>query len=91
MEKIEQLNVVQRNVIVALGFGHLLDLMIKEVPQKITYFALDNFDCDRLYIHLHPGDRRLHVDEDDVYLTLGLPKDETTSFLLKIVRTTKFS
>lgn len=74
VEKFEHLNDVQRKSVVALGFGHLLDLKIREVPQKLAYFVLSNFDCDHCDILLPPSDRRLHVDENDVHLTLGLPK-----------------
>lgn len=55
VEKFDQLNDVQRKVVVALGFGGLLELKIREVPQKLAYFVLSSFDCDRCDILLPPG------------------------------------
>ncbi|KAH6828184.1 hypothetical protein C2S53_015943 [Perilla frutescens var. hirtella] len=56
-----------------MGFGVLLNLDIHDVPPKIAYWILENFDTKRGEIILN-GNRRVHISENDVQLIFGFPK-----------------
>ncbi|KAH6770400.1 hypothetical protein C2S52_015203 [Perilla frutescens var. hirtella] len=67
------MNDAQRQSVREMGFGDLLHLDISDVPPKIAYWILDNFDVKRGKI-VFEGDRRVHVNENDVQLIFGFPK-----------------
>ncbi|KAH6775069.1 hypothetical protein C2S52_012630 [Perilla frutescens var. hirtella] len=70
---VAKFNETQKQSVRDLGFGALLHLDIKDMPPKIAYWVLDNFDTKRCEIVLE-GDRRVRVGEDDVRLIFGFPR-----------------
>ncbi|KAH6775913.1 hypothetical protein C2S52_013474 [Perilla frutescens var. hirtella] len=60
-----------------MGFGEILKLQVKELPHKMTYWILNNFNPRRCEIELADNGGRVHLGEDDVLLVLGLPKGRT--------------
>ncbi|KAH6824650.1 hypothetical protein C2S53_014010 [Perilla frutescens var. hirtella] len=72
-DAIKLMNDAQRQSVREMGFGDLLHLDISDVPLKIAYWILDNFDVKRGEI-VFEGDRRVHVNENDVRLIFGFPK-----------------
>lgn len=77
VEKFGLMNALQRQAIVDLGFRSLFELKVREVPQKLTHLVLSNFDRDKSDIVLPVGYRKLHVDEEDMHIKLGLSKGRT--------------
>lgn len=51
-----------------MGFGSLLEMRIKSVPTKMSYWVLEHFNSDRCELHLDAG-RGFHVVEDDVWFS----------------------
>ncbi|KAL3625834.1 hypothetical protein CASFOL_030363 [Castilleja foliolosa] len=77
-QSLKDINDVQRNAVREMGFGLLLYLDApKELPTKLCYWLLDNFDPVMCDVVLNNG-IRLHVDDVDVKYVLGLP-DGTTN------------
>ncbi|KAH6815107.1 hypothetical protein C2S51_019927 [Perilla frutescens var. frutescens] len=70
---VAKFNETQKQSVRDLGFGALLHLDIKDVPPKIAYWVLDNFDTKRCEIVLE-GDRRVRVGEDNDRLIFGFPR-----------------
>ncbi|KAH6824982.1 hypothetical protein C2S53_020137 [Perilla frutescens var. hirtella] len=70
---IEKMNKKQKSDVMSIGFGPILLLKIKECPQKLSYWVLDNFDPKSCEITLQDG-QRVHIDADDVSLILGFPR-----------------
>lgn len=77
VESLPLMNDIQRESIKAIGMGALLDLGVHEIPHKLAYYILSNFNECSSELILDDGNRRLHIDEEDVFLTLGLPKGRT--------------
>ncbi|KAL1541069.1 hypothetical protein AAHA92_25333 [Salvia divinorum] len=57
-----------------MGFGKLIHFDITAIPAKLAYALLESFDQATCSIKLHRG--TLHISEEDVYVTLGLPQGE---------------
>ncbi|KAH6775753.1 hypothetical protein C2S52_013314 [Perilla frutescens var. hirtella] len=72
---ISQLTIAQKQAVRELGFGSILNLQIKDVPPKLSYWVLSHFDPKRSEIILGI-DRRVHVAEDDVRLMFGFPRGQ---------------
>ncbi|CAA0841409.1 Unknown protein [Striga hermonthica] len=56
-----------------MGFGCLLDLTITTTPAKLGYWLVDKFNHMDRKLQLYGGEK-IHLNEDDVYLALGLPR-----------------
>ncbi|KAH6758679.1 hypothetical protein C2S51_018914 [Perilla frutescens var. frutescens] len=74
---IKNFNEAQREAVINIGFGEILNLQVKELLHKMTYWILNNFKPRRCEIELADNGGRLLLDEDDVLLILGLPKGRT--------------
>ncbi|KAH6827467.1 hypothetical protein C2S53_002504 [Perilla frutescens var. hirtella] len=72
---IKGLTDVQKQEVRDMGFGAILHLDINNVPPKLAYWILDNFDTNRCEIVLEDG-RRVHVGEEDVRLMFGFPRGQ---------------
>lgn len=62
----------QRNAVRDIGFGHILNLKIKEVPRKMSHWVVNNFDprsCEIILIE----NWRIHIEEEDVHRVFGFP------------------
>ncbi|KAL3617425.1 hypothetical protein CASFOL_037746 [Castilleja foliolosa] len=77
-QALRRFNDTQRNAVREIGFDVLFRLdALKELPTKLCYWLLNNFDPRTCDIVLNNGDR-LHVDAQDVKLVLGLPNGQRT-------------
>ncbi|KAH6762241.1 hypothetical protein C2S52_019674 [Perilla frutescens var. hirtella] len=62
----------QRNDVVDMGFGQLFHIDVIEIPTRMGYWVLDNFDARTSEISLQDN-RRIHIDASDVHRVFGLP------------------
>ncbi|KAL3622606.1 hypothetical protein CASFOL_034017 [Castilleja foliolosa] len=75
---LRRFNDAQRNAVRDIGFDVLFRLDApKELPTKLCYWLLNNFDPRTCDIVLNDGNR-LHVDAEDVNIVLGLPNGQRT-------------
>ncbi|KAH6798602.1 hypothetical protein C2S51_035086 [Perilla frutescens var. frutescens] len=72
---ISQLTNAQKQAVRDMVFGSILNLDIKNVPPKLSYWVISNFDPKHSEIILG-SDRRVHVCEDDVRLMFGFPRGQ---------------
>ncbi|CAA0830092.1 Unknown protein [Striga hermonthica] len=56
-----------------MQFGCLLDLTITMTPDKLGYWLVDKFNHMDCKLQLYGGEN-IHLNEDNVYLALGLPR-----------------
>ncbi|CAH9105280.1 unnamed protein product [Cuscuta epithymum] len=75
MNAISKLSHKQREQVREVGFGALLDLGIRELPSKLGYWIVDNFDPISCSLKLGKG-RKIHITEEDVELVLGFPRGD---------------
>ncbi|KAH6780504.1 hypothetical protein C2S52_011741 [Perilla frutescens var. hirtella] len=75
VDAIENLNPIQKQQVRDIGFGALLNLKISNIPLKLAYWLLENFDSKRCEIQLK-GNAKVHIREDDVRMILGLQRGE---------------
>ncbi|KAL6564662.1 hypothetical protein OROMI_016112 [Orobanche minor] len=73
VDSFEKFNDKQKAAVVDLGFGNLTHMNVKELPTKIAYWAVKSFNPYSCELSLQ-NDRRLHVEEEDVYRVFGFPK-----------------
>lgn len=71
VEAIKSLNEEQQKAVEDMGFGSLLHFNLTFIPAKLAYEILDNFDIDTCGVKFRRG--ILHIGDDDVHATLGLP------------------
>lgn len=62
----------QRASVYSIGFGALFDFKIVEIPGRIGWWCLTNFEPKTCCIIMRHGSK-LRITEHDVWLTLGLP------------------
>ncbi|KAH6777406.1 hypothetical protein C2S51_008718 [Perilla frutescens var. frutescens] len=74
---IKDLNYKQRQAVISMGFGHILYLKVLKLPQKLTYWVLDNFNPRRCQIQLPENGGSVPITEDDVALVFGFPQCRT--------------
>lgn len=77
VESFPLLNDVQRQAITDMGLGALLSLGVQAIPHKLANYVLANFNETSSELVIDDGKRRLRITEEDVYLTLGLPRGRT--------------
>ncbi|CAA0819565.1 Unknown protein [Striga hermonthica] len=65
----------QRRDVRDMGLGSLLELSITATPLKMGFWIVNNFNHLDRKLHLYDGEK-VHVKEDDVHATLGLPRGE---------------
>ncbi|XP_057809060.1 uncharacterized protein LOC131023533 [Salvia miltiorrhiza] len=73
VKAMEDMNEQQKNAVSALGFDHLLDLTIKELPGKLNYWLIHSYNARTSEIVL-PSGKTIPVTEEDVYRVLGFPR-----------------
>ncbi|XP_057784935.1 uncharacterized protein LOC131002457 [Salvia miltiorrhiza] len=81
------MNDVQKQVVKSLGFGHVLNLTIQEMPSKLDYWVLDHFHARRSEI-MFPCGKSIEVTEEDAYRMLGFPRGGRPVDLLEKYETT---
>lgn len=67
------LNNNQLEAVRDLGFESLMHIGITEIPSKLAFWLLSNFEPISCSIVVD-NNRKLHISEEDVFLTLGIPK-----------------
>ncbi|XP_057775413.1 uncharacterized protein LOC130994385 [Salvia miltiorrhiza] len=72
-----KLNEAQKNAVRDIGFGHILDLKVKELPGRIAYWALKSFNPKTCELEISPT-FRVKVTVDDVYRVFGVPQGDKT-------------
>lgn len=70
---LEDMTPMQKKSVINLGFGALFNLKIREIPGKLAYWCMINFEPVTCSLVLPTG-TRMHMDDEDVWLTLGIPK-----------------
>ncbi|VFQ83778.1 unnamed protein product [Cuscuta campestris] len=68
----KQLNDLQREEVERIGFGSILGMNILELPGRLGYWLVKNFDARRSSLVL-PDGTKLHMTASDVHSVLGLP------------------
>ena len=66
----------QKKRLKEMGFGALLDWKVSELPQRLSFWLVNNFDPVSCVFKMEEG-KLLRLDELDVHLTLGIPKGTT--------------
>lgn len=85
---ISSLNDVQREAVRTMGFGPILELKINELPSRLAYWVVENFDTRGMEVKLLHG-RMLSVGEEDVQRVFGFPNGEEEIKLLENRESTK--
>ncbi|CAH9138355.1 unnamed protein product, partial [Cuscuta epithymum] len=75
VQAIAKFNDKQREEVISIGFGAMLHLYITELPSKLGYWVVDNFDPRSCTMKVS-GDIRVHVTDEDVENALGFPRGE---------------
>ncbi|VFQ61527.1 unnamed protein product [Cuscuta campestris] len=68
----KQLNDLQREEVERIGFGSILGMNILELPGRLGYWLVKNFDARRSSLVL-PDGTKMHMTTCDVHSVLGLP------------------
>ncbi|XP_057789729.1 uncharacterized protein LOC131006583 [Salvia miltiorrhiza] len=68
-----KLNQNQKNAVIEMGFGHLLELNVRALPTKMAYWLLENFDHETGNLVIDDN-VQIKVTEDDVYRVFGFPR-----------------
>ena len=66
-----QLSTKQREDVEDMGFGAVLGFSIKDVPTRLCYWLLDNFDEDRCVLNV--DDKAITITRETVRDVLGIP------------------
>ncbi|XP_057770541.1 uncharacterized protein LOC130990339 isoform X2 [Salvia miltiorrhiza] len=87
---VREMSDLQHFAVAQMGFDHLLELLVKDMPGKLNYWLLDRFNYKRCEIQLSCG-TKIPVTADDVYRVFGFPnggkempllnRDDTTPLL----------
>lgn len=73
----QEMNKSQKNAVINLGFGHIMKLLITDIPSRLAYWVVDNFDARSCQLILGTGDR-ITVDYLDVHRVFGFPMGGVT-------------
>ncbi|GKG31508.1 hypothetical protein Tco_0426458, partial [Tanacetum coccineum] len=73
---IPNLSVKQREDVTDMGFGAVLDFKIKDVPTRLSYWLLDNFDEDARVLNF--DGKSISMTRETVRDILGLPMGDVT-------------
>ncbi|XP_042056147.1 uncharacterized protein LOC121800696 [Salvia splendens] len=76
VDAIEKMNSKQLAALEDMGFGQLVHLKIRYIPADMAFSLLENFNHDNCSRIKLVDDQPLHITEEDVYATLGLPRGE---------------
>lgn len=68
---IRSLNVYQRQSVLEMGFGNLLDMNVDGIPSKLGFYVVDNFDPERMVIETKNG--LIHISKEAVHDMIGAP------------------
>ncbi|KAL1544447.1 hypothetical protein AAHA92_21298 [Salvia divinorum] len=74
---VSSFNSKQKKAVVELGFGSLLNLQLYYMPGKLAFWLASYYNPLKGTLPLFAGDGE-HIDEEDVHLTLGFPRDGYT-------------
>jgi hypothetical protein len=69
---IETMNDEQKKAVKEMGFGSILELQVKELPQALGYWLVDKFHTGSRCVEL-VGKEKLHISDRNVWETLGIP------------------
>lgn len=69
---VSKMSARQRDWVVEIGMGHLLQLEVTDTPPRLGFWLVSNFDPNDLSLTIQ-GHRKLQVTKDDVAATLGMP------------------
>lgn len=61
----------QRDAVVKMGFGKILQFKIDGIPGKLAHYVVDNFDPDKMEIKVENGS--IKIDEMAIHRLLGIP------------------
>ena len=76
VDAIEKMNKRQLAALEEMGFGQLVHLKIRSIPAEMAFSLLENFNLDNCTRIKLIDDEPLHITEEDVHATLGLPRGE---------------
>lgn len=65
------LSKAQRDYVISIGLGPLLNITVDGIPTSIGYYAVKNFDVEKMVLNVHRG--QLPVNREVVHQLLGLP------------------
>lgn len=71
MTAIRSMNEEQKQAVIDIGFGSILNMKFEEIPTRIGYFVVDNFDERTGKIKLKNGS--IHVTKQVIHDMLGVP------------------
>nr|GMC95617.1 uncharacterized protein LOC109155364 [Ipomoea batatas] len=69
---VSKMSARQRDWVVEIGMGHLLQLEVTDTPSRLGFWLVSNFDPNDLSLTIQ-GHRKLQITKDDVAATLGMP------------------
>lgn len=55
-----------------MGFGHILSFKVKDIPTRLAYWVLDNFDAESCEISIGTKGR-VHIEAEDANRVFGFP------------------
>ena len=76
VDAIEKMNKRQLAALEEMGFGQRVHLKIRSIPAEMAFSLLENFNLDNCTRIKLIDDEPLHITEEDVHATLGLPRGE---------------
>lgn len=68
-----EFNGARKQAVHDLGFGHLIELQIMDIPEKLGFWVLDKYDSMSYEIIINQR-KRIYVNEESVQVTLGFPR-----------------
>ena len=68
---VERIDYKQWSVIMEIGFGGILAVRTRLIPKRLVRWLLGKYDP--WDTSLNPPNGKVLIDEEDVYVTLGLP------------------
>ncbi|XP_057775144.1 uncharacterized protein LOC130994125 [Salvia miltiorrhiza] len=72
-DSLRKLNDAQKQAVIDIGFGSILNLKVKKLPARLAFWILENFDERSCELEL-AGGIKVQITEDDVYRVYGFPK-----------------
>ncbi|GER47293.1 E3 ubiquitin-protein ligase [Striga asiatica] len=75
VKAISDMSDMKKHAIREMGLGCLLELGITSTPSKMGFWVVENFNHLDRKLQLYGGEK-VHIKEDDVYVTFGLPRGD---------------
>ncbi|CAH9053472.1 unnamed protein product [Cuscuta europaea] len=73
---IKAMNNAQKKAVQEIGFGGLLNLEISQLPSKMAFWVVENFNPRNCTLRLQEG-HNVHISDEDVARVFGLPMGAT--------------